>query len=90
MIKKSVINTFKRVGINYEAFNNTDKNVEVYNRFGGGKATTTQLIAFLINWVYDISNAYEVGDFKVKTADFDRIRYFVAEQDSEAYMTCLD
>lgn len=89
-IKQSVINSFNRVGINYLNFDNTIKGVRVENRFGGGACDTTVLIAECISWVYDTSNRYERGDFTVKTADFDRIRYFVLEQDSNAYMTALD
>lgn len=89
-IKQSVINTFNRVGINYLNFDNTIKGVTVYNRFGGGSCDTTVLIAELISWVYDTSNRYERGDYKVKISDFDRVRYFVLEQDSTAFMNCLD
>ena len=89
-IKQSVINTFNRVGIPYEGFLKRTGMVTVYNRFGFGECTTTPLIAYLIQWVYDTSNRYERGDYGVKTSDFDRIRYFVLEKDREAYMTCLD
>lgn len=90
MIKQSVLNTFKRVGINHEILDNTQKTKTVDNRFGGGTCQTTELMAFLIAWVYDTSNAYEYGDYSVKVSDFDRIRYFVLAEDSNAYMTCLD
>jgi GMP synthase-like glutamine amidotransferase len=90
MIKQSVLNTFKRVGINHENLDNTVKNVKVDNRFGGGSCETTQLIARLIQWVYATSNNYEYGNYSVKVSDFDRIRYFVLAEDSKAYMTCLD
>jgi hypothetical protein len=90
MIKQSVLNTFKRVGINHEVLDNTQKTKTVENRFGGGICQTTELIAFLIDWVYVTSNAYEFGDYRVKIGDFDRIRYFILAEDSNAYMTCLD
>jgi hypothetical protein len=90
MIKQSVINTFNRVGIKHENFDNTLKCVKVNNRFGGGSCETTVLISELISWVYDISNAYEMGDYSVKVSDFDRIRYFVLAEDRNAYSVCLD
>lgn len=90
MIKQSVLNTFNRVGINADSCNNTDKTVEVFNRFGGGSCTTTELIAYLIEWVYKTSNAYERGATRPAIADFDRIRYFILEQDNNAYYTCID
>jgi len=90
MIKQSVINTFNRVGINYAALDNSEKNVEVNNRFGGGSCVTTELIAYLINWVYSTNDKYETGDTKVRVSDFDRVRYFILEQDKDAYMTCID
>lgn len=89
-IKQSVINTFNRVGINYEALMNRSDKVMVSNRFGGGTCETTPLIARCIEWVYATSNAYEFGNYKVKISDFDRVRYFVLAEDSNAYMTCLD
>jgi len=89
-IKKSVLNSFKRVGILADAYDNTEKTVMAENRFSGVSCQTTELIAACIKWVYHTSNRYEMGDYSVKIADFDRIRYFVLEQDSEAYMTCLD
>ena len=90
-IKQSVINSFNRVGINYQNFDNTSKGVMVSNRFGyGGSCETTVLIAELISWVYNTSNAFERGDYSVKIADFDRIRYFIMAEDRKAYMLCLD
>lgn len=91
-IKQSVINTFDRVGIYPDVqslINKTDK-VTAYNRFGFGECQTTPLIKYLIEWVYQISNAYENGKHDVNVSDFDRVRYFVLEQDSNAYNTCLD
>lgn len=89
-IKQSVLNTFKRVGIDYTDFDNEEKTAEVFNRFGGGSVITTELIAHLIKWVYQTSNEFETGSSKVRLDDFDRIRYFILDQDSEAYMTCID
>ena len=89
-IKQPVINTFDRVGIDYKSLDNVTQNYTSINRFSGAKASTTQLISALIAWVYRTSNAYEAGDNKIKLSDFDRIRYFIMEQDSNAYMTCID
>jgi len=89
-IKQSVINTFDRVGINPNDYDNTSKTIEVFNRFGGGSCTTTALIAHLIEWVYNTSNSYERGSTRPAVADFDRIRYFILDQDSNAYSTCID
>lgn len=92
-IKQSVLNTFKRVGIEHEelvAWGEKGVKHTAANRFTGERVQTTPLVAKLIDWVYQTSNAYERGDFKVKVADFDRIRYFVLDQDREAYMACLD
>lgn len=88
-IKQPVLNTFKKVGIDYTEFENKPE-VEVYNRFGFGKCTTSALVARCIEAVYKISNDYEEGIFKVKTSDFDRLRYFILKEDSNAYMTCID
>lgn len=90
MIKQSVLNSFKRVGINSENFDNTNKTVTVSNRFGGGSVQTTELLARLVDWVYSTSNDYEYGNHSVKISDFDRIRYFILAEDSSVYMTCLD
>ena len=89
-IKQSEVNTFKRVGIDYERLAMDTKLYEVYNRFGGGKCTTSRLVAECIEWVYSTSNDYEIGLRDVKVSDFDRVRYFVLAQDPEAYSTCLD
>ena len=88
-IKQSVINTFNRVGIDYKSFTDTSK-IKVYNRFGGGSCMTTPSIAYLIKWVYQTSNDYEMGIHNVRIDDFDRIRYFILEQDKDAYYTCID
>jgi hypothetical protein len=89
-IKQSVINTFNRVGIPYEDLLKVEGTKEVSNWMSGQKVETSPLVAHCIAWVYGTSVAYEHGDFRVKTSDFDRIRYFVLDQDSDAYMTCLD
>ena len=92
-IKQSVQNTFKRVGIDYKTLQDSKETIqecETRNRFTGEAVKTTPLIAECISKIYDISNQYELGTHEVKIQDFDRIRYFVAEQDSEAYMVCLD
>jgi hypothetical protein len=89
-IKNSVLNTFKRVGINHTEFDNTNKDTEVYNRFGGGSVKTTQLLSFLVDWVYKVNNQYEGGDTHIRVDDFDRIRYFILEQDKDVYNTCID
>lgn len=89
-IKQSVVNTFKRVGIDYENIDNTTVGYSARNIFTGEEVKTTALIVYLINWVYATSLKYENGDYSVKVSDFDRIRYFVLEQDQNAYSTCLD
>jgi hypothetical protein len=90
MIKQSVLNTFKRVGINPDDYDNVTKDVEVSNRFSGETVTTTELIAELVDWVYQTSNKYEIGGSTVNLSDFDRIRYFILDQDKEVYITCID
>lgn len=89
-IPQPVKNTMTRVGIDYEKLMDRTEKVTVSNRFGGGDCETTPLIAYLIGWVYRTSNMYEMGNMDVAIADFDRIRYFIAKVDSNAYMTCLD
>ena len=91
-IKQSVINTFERVGIypDVQSLLTRDEKVTVFNRFGFGSCVTTPLIAFLIEWVYSTSNAYEQGINTVNVSDFDRIRYFILGADNDAYMTCID
>jgi hypothetical protein len=89
-IKQSVLNSFKRVGIDVKAFDNTKRNVIVYNWLSAEPATTTELMRTLILWVYATQLRFERGDKKTRLDDFDRIRYFVLEQDENAYMTCLD
>jgi len=89
-IKQPVINTFNRIGLDYKPLMDLTEKVRVYNRFGGDYADTTPLIAKCIEWVYDTSNRYEMGDYSVRVSDFDRVRYFVLAEDSRAYMACLD
>jgi hypothetical protein len=88
-IKQSVINTFNRIGID-PTLDNTSKSQEAFNRFSGESVAVTPLVAECIAKVYEISNQYEGGNYKIPTSDFDRIRYFVAEVDPTAYNTCLD
>jgi hypothetical protein len=90
IIKQSVINTFNRVGIDYKKWIDFEEKWEISNRFTGERVTVKPLISVLIQWVYKISNQYEVGNQEVKISDFDRIRYFILEQDSNAYFTCID
>jgi len=89
-IKQSVINTFDRVGIPYRVLMKDKFKVTVRNRFTGASCETSPLVKFLIHWVYDTNNSYEFGDHYIKVADFDRIRYFVLAEDSNAYSVCLD
>lgn len=89
-IKQSVKNTFDRVGIDYNALDNSRRDVATSNRFTGETVETTELIAHCIEWVYKINNQYEMGRMDINVSDFDRVRYFVLEQDHNAYMTCLD
>lgn len=93
-IKQSVLNTLNRVGISIPKDWEKQEKVEVFNRFGGGSCETYPFIKELINWVYETSNAYEMGlgmnKEGVRLDDFDRIRYFILEVDQQAYMTCID
>lgn len=89
-IKQSVINTFKRVGIPYEELQKKEGIYEARNRFSGETCQVSYLIGYLIQWVYMTSDAYERGERRVSIDDFDRIRYFILEQDRDAYMTCID
>jgi len=92
-IRQPVLNSMKKAGINMEIIQRLSERtdtVTVENRFGGGSCDTHPLLSYLIDWVYQTSNAYEMGVQDVKISDFDRIKYFVLEQDSNAYTTCLD
>ena len=88
-IKQSVLNTFDRVGID-ETLDNENKTEEVANWITGVTAEVTPLIAECIEWVYRTQQAFDGGYAKVNLSDFDRVRYFVAEVDNNAYVTCLD
>ena len=89
-IRKPVINTFNRVGIDYESLQDSDDKVETFNRFSGQSVITTPLVAKCISWIYNTSNDYERGIRDVNLSDFDRVKYWVLEVDQEAYMTCID
>lgn len=89
-IKKSVINTFNRVEIPYKDFDNTKKTYTSENRFSGETCETTELINYLIGWVYKTSSEYERGIQEVRISDFDRLRYFILDQDSNAFSICID
>jgi hypothetical protein len=93
-IPQPVINTFKRVGIDYSD-SDSEVKTAVTNRFTGESVQTHPLVARCINWVYRTSNSFE-SEFdhrggKLPTiSDFDRVRYWIAKVDSDAYMTCID
>ena len=92
-IRQPVKNTMDRIGLDYNALQKEGDRigkVQVCNRFGGGCVETTPLIAECIDTIYNISNKYEIGDQTIKVSDFDRLRYFVLEADSNAYYTCID
>ena len=90
-IRKPVRNSFDRVGFDYKEFLNHTNNVtSVQNWISGETCETHILLAACIRWVYDTALAFERGDYRVKISDFDRIKLFVLEEDSNAYMTCLD
>lgn len=90
-IKQPVKNTMARIGLNWEEFEGTENDkVTIDNRFGGGSCETTPLVRRCIETIYSISNAYEDDDYKVTIDDFDRLRHFVLDVDSNAYMVCID
>ena len=89
-IKQSVINTFNRVGIPYEELMKIEKPTRTRNRLTGEGITTTYFLSYLVAWVYQTSNDYEYGINKVNVSDFDRVRYFILEQDGEVYRACLN
>jgi len=97
-IRQPVINTMKRVGIDYKSFEGEpydSMKVEQRNRFSGESCMVHPLIAECIDWVYRTSNQFELefdhrGKDVPTIADFDRIRYFILEVDSNAYTTCID
>lgn len=90
MIKQSAINTFNRVGIDYKALQEHKSKVEVANRFTGERVKTNALIAVCILWVYLTSDSLEAGMSTVTISDFDRVRYFILDQDRNAYNVCID
>jgi hypothetical protein len=89
-IKQSEINTFNRVGIPYEELLKDTLPRTVSNRFSGETCETSALVAYLVDWVYQTSNAYEMGSNKVRLDDFDRVRYFILHVDQNVYSTCID
>jgi len=89
-IPKPVINTFNRVGIEYQDVVDKTEKVEVANRFSGETVMVLPLIKRLIDWVYRTSNMYEMGNHDVNVSDFDRVRYFILKIDNDAYTTCID
>ena len=92
-IKQSVKNTFKRVGIDYETLCKIgDDGVQwtAINWISKEQVQVHPLIFTCIGFVYETQLAYEQGKRIVNLSDFDRVRYFVLEQDSNAYNTCLD
>lgn len=88
-IKQSVVNTFKRVGIDYKTLQESPDTI-VTNRFTGEQCETSALVAFCVRWVYQISDFLEAGIQKVSISDFDRIRYFILDADQKVYMKCID
>ncbi len=88
-IRKPVQNTFDRVGINYSTKDSNEK-VEVANWLSGATCEVSPLVANCIAWVYKTQLEYEKGIYDVKVADFDRVRYWIAEVDQNAYSTLID
>lgn len=92
-IKKSVLETFKRVGIDYEMLKTIgEQGVEwvAVNWLSREQIRTSPLIFACIGFVYETQLKYEKGDYSIPVADFDRIRYFICDYDIKAYMTCID
>ena len=89
-IKKSVINTFERVGIDYKMLQELKGDIEVRNWITGVPCVVTPLIAECIKWVYMTQLEYEQGNHSTKVSDFDRVRYFILEQDKNAWSVCID
>jgi hypothetical protein len=89
-IKQSVINTFNRVGIPFRELDNEKKDCMVANWITGATSETTELIKYCVNWVYRTSLDYEKGNRKINLSDFDRVRYFILDQDEHTYMACID
>lgn len=87
-IKQSVLNTFARVGIAPTLYDRTTKSLKMRNRFSGEGVEVSPLVARCVEWVYNAERDVQLGNITV--SDFDRVRYFVLAEDSEAYMTLLD
>ena len=88
-IKQSVLNTFDRVGID-PTLDNEVKSQQATNWITGASCEVTELILACIEFVYETSSKYERGNQDIKLGDFDRVRYFIAEADPNAYSTCID
>ena len=89
-LKKSLINTFKRVGIDYASYSDTPDETIAINRFTGEECPTSFIVKHCIEWVYTTNNRIDAGDTSISIADFDKVRYFVLERDKNAYAICLD
>ena len=89
-IRQPVINTFDRVGFDYKPLQDLTNKVEVANWITGETCQTTPLVAGCVEWVYRTALAYEQGISKVKVSDFDRVRYFILDQDPNVWSTCID
>jgi hypothetical protein len=92
-MKNSIINTFNRIGLDYKSFIGEpydSMKVEARNWLTGVSCQVHPLIRECIEWVYRTQLAYEKGDMGCRQDDFDRVRYFILEVDSEAYNTCID
>jgi len=93
IIKQSVINTFNRVGIDYKSFEGKpydSMKVEVRNWITGEACFTHPLIRECVEWVYRTQLAYERGNMGCRQDDFDRVRYFILDQDTNVYYKCID
>jgi hypothetical protein len=91
-IRQPVINTFDRVGIDYQSFEHPvhDTKVEVANWISGETCMVHPLIRECIEWVYRTQLKFDRGTSDVKISDFDRVRHWILEVDSNAYSTCID
>lgn len=90
-IKQPVKNTMDRIGLDWTEFDGLEGDiVSVANRFSGESVETSPLVKRCIETIYNISNDYEMGIQSINLSDFDRLRYFVLEADSNAYMACID
>lgn len=93
-IRQPVINTFDRCEIPYKMIETLKGTRKATNRFTGEIVETTPLLSYLVDWVYMASNLgvsenNKIGG-KIRISDFDRIRYFILEQDKEVYSVCID